>query len=113
MQVRVGFYVYIGSAFGPGGVRARVAHHCRASDRPHWHIDYLKGVLQLKEICWTHDPVRREHQWAAAVQHQQGASIPLQGFGASDCDCVSHLFFFTVLPSFAKIAQSQPNARPH
>jgi Uri superfamily endonuclease len=28
-----------------------------------------------------------------------GAEIPLLGFGASDCDCRSHLYFFTRCPS--------------
>jgi Uri superfamily endonuclease len=27
LQLQRGFYVYVGSALGPGGVRARVAHH--------------------------------------------------------------------------------------
>jgi Uri superfamily endonuclease len=93
--------VYIGSAFGPGGVQARVAHHCQPPRRPHWHIDYVKSALQLEEIWWTHDPVRREHQWAATVQRMHGASIPLQGFGASDCACDAHLYFLARPPSFS------------
>jgi len=39
MRLQSGVYLYVGSAFGPGGVRARVNHHLHASSRPHWHID--------------------------------------------------------------------------
>ena len=27
MQLQCGYYVYLGSALGPGGLRARIAHH--------------------------------------------------------------------------------------
>ena len=39
MAVRPGWYVYVGSAFGPGGVKGRVGHHARPQTKPHWHID--------------------------------------------------------------------------
>ena len=43
MQLQRGYYVYLGSALGPGGLRARIAHHQKLSPRPHWHIDYLRA----------------------------------------------------------------------
>jgi len=43
-----GYYIYIGSAFGPGGVRARMLRHLRADKPKHWHIDYLR------EFCYSH-----------------------------------------------------------
>ena len=46
LAVRPGWYVYVGSAFGPGGLRARLRHHCRLAERPHWHIDYLRRALR-------------------------------------------------------------------
>ncbi len=33
-----GWYVYTGSAHGPGGLRARVSRHLRPDKAPHWHI---------------------------------------------------------------------------
>ena len=98
--VRPGFYVYIGSACGPGGVGARVAHHQKPAARPHWHIDYLRTATQLEEIWYVYDAVRWEHAWADIVQHLPGASIPLPRFGASDCTCASHLYFFPRRPSW-------------
>jgi Uri superfamily endonuclease len=39
-----GFYAYVGSAFGLGGLRARIGHHPESTAEPHWHIDYLLKV---------------------------------------------------------------------
>ena len=99
LSVRLGFYVYIGSAFGPGGVLARVRHHTQITQRPHWHIDSLRQAAQLKQVWYTHDPVHREHAWAEVFANMLRASIPLPGFGASDCTCVSHLYFLQRQPS--------------
>ncbi|NIP37734.1 MAG: GIY-YIG nuclease family protein, partial [Candidatus Dadabacteria bacterium] len=42
IYIQPGYYIYVGSAFGPGGVRARVSRHFRKTKRSHWHIDYLR-----------------------------------------------------------------------
>ena len=94
-----GFYVYIGSAFGPGGLKARIRHHMSHSSRPHWHLDYLSPSLKLCEIWYTHDQIRREHQWAEVHGQTRGAHMPLPGFGSSDCRCQSHLYFYKSKPS--------------
>jgi len=94
-----GFYVYVGSARGPGGLKARIAHHERISQRPHWHMDYLRPALQLKEVWYTYDAKQHEHQWANALGCLKSASITIVGFGSSDCSCKSHLFSFTAKPS--------------
>ena len=97
--LKPGFYVYIGSAFGPGGLKARISHHLKNSSRPHWHIDYVGPTLRLYQIWYTYDLTRREHQWADVHAGTRGASIPLPGFGSSDCGCPSHLFFYQSPPS--------------
>ena len=98
-KIRSGFYVYIGSAFGPGGLQARIAHHTKVSVRPHWHIDYLSSVLRLYEVWYTVDAKPYEHRWAETMSGIKGATLPIIGFGASDCSCTSHLFSFTDQPS--------------
>ena len=100
MAVRPGWYVYVGSAFGPGGVKGRVGHHTRPQTKPHWHIDYLRQVAPLVEIWYTHDPIRHKHTWASLFHHLPDATIPLPRFGASDCTCPSHLFYFPTAPAF-------------
>jgi Uri superfamily endonuclease len=99
LHVRPGFYVYVGSAFGPGGLKARIAHHMKISTRPHWHIDYLRSILLLNEAWYTYAAERNEHQWADTFSSLRGATIPMTGFGASDCSCISHLSAFTTQPS--------------
>jgi Uri superfamily endonuclease len=95
-----GWYLYVGSAFGPGGVAARCNHHRRVSERPRWHIDYLRAATRLRGIWFTHDERRREHQWADILQAGMGLKRPVTGFGASDCNCESHLFFMEKRPDF-------------
>lgn len=105
LSVTPGFYVYVGSAFGAGGIRARLAHHTRIAQRPHWHIDYLRRCALLEETWYTNDPCPREHQWAGLFRRSPGASEPLDGFGASDCQCRSHLFRFARKPSLRSFCQ--------
>ena len=112
LSVAPGFYVYVGSAFGLGGVRARVTHHARIAQRPHWHIDYLRRWALPEEAWYTHDPCPREHDWARLFRQSAGASEPLYGFGASDCRCPSHLFRFARKPSLRGFCQRLERAAP-
>lgn len=98
LRLQMGFYVYVGSALGPGGVRARLAHHARSARRPHWHIDYLRAHTTLEEVWFCYDRKSREHHLARCFAAMRTASVPMAGFGSSDCDCESHLFFFEKYP---------------
>ena len=98
LVVEPGCYVYVGSALGPGGVRARIGHYARLATRPHWHIDYLRRAATLRYVWYAYEAVRREHAWADIFAHMPGASIPLPRFGASDCVCPAHLYFFSHQP---------------
>lgn len=102
LALRPGWYVYVGSAFGPGGIRARLAHHGKLAARPHWHVDHLRLHTQLERVWYTHDPARREHEWARVMQQLPGAEVPLHGFGSSDCACASHLVRFIRRPSLRR-----------
>jgi len=99
LRLQSGFYLYVGSALGPGGVRARLAHHLKVSLRPHWHIDCLRAHTRIEEIWYCLDDQRLEHVWAKHINLAEGASVPLLGFGSTDCGCESHLFFFERRPS--------------
>jgi Uri superfamily endonuclease len=105
LELKPGFYIYVGSAFGPGGLKARIDHHRKKADHPHWHMDYLGPFFKLIEIWYTYDPVQREHLWAKIISNTRGASVPLDGFGSSDCRCRAHLFFRTTKPSIRTFRQ--------
>lgn len=87
----VGYYTYVGSAHGPGGLRARLRHHLWPTPQPHWHIDYLRAEATLVQRWIRGDGSRREHDWAALLASLPGASVPAPRFGASDCKCDTHL----------------------
>jgi Uri superfamily endonuclease len=89
-----GYYAYVGSAFGPGGVAARIGHHLGSAAKPRWHIDYLRGAMRIEEIWVSTDSVKREHEWARSLCRSEGVAVPIAGFGSSDCNCAAHLFKF-------------------
>jgi Uri superfamily endonuclease len=102
LEFKPGFYIYVGSAFGSGGLRGRLTHHLSSSKKSHWHIDYLRQQANLSTIWYTYDSVRREHQWAKVLVTMPEMSVPLPGFGSSDCRCNAHLFFIPTEPSLVK-----------
>ncbi|WP_263831312.1 GIY-YIG nuclease family protein [Salinibacter sp.] len=116
MIVRPGVYVYVGSAFGPGGLRARVGRHARGDGAQHWHVDYLRAATALEAVWYTHDPERRECTWAAVLRDRSGATVPVDGFGASDCTCPAHLTRFESVPSLssfrARLREQYPDHAP-
>jgi Uri superfamily endonuclease len=106
-----GYYLYVGSALGPGGLRARLARHRRSregssgsnrgqtSQKLHWHIDYLLQRAQLVEVWSVASEERLECQWSKATRGLSGAQIPVRGLGSSDCRCPSHLIYFSARPN--------------
>ncbi|MBU3948898.1 MAG: GIY-YIG nuclease family protein [Proteobacteria bacterium] len=103
LNIRPGYYIYVGSAFGPGGVLARVSRHCRKAKSKHWHIDYLREFAIIASVWYSHSPIRLEHHWAAALA-KLDETEPVKGFGCSDCKCESHLFFAAKEPKLAKFS---------
>lgn len=94
-----GFYLYCGSAFGPGGVRSRVLRHIKQGKALRWHIDYLREQSELVEVWLTYHPEKLECSWAYLLSQQTGVTCPIAGFGSSDCRCSSHLFYIKRKPS--------------
>jgi Uri superfamily endonuclease len=94
-----GYYTYLGSAFGPGGLNSRLKHHLNPAPRPHWHIDYLKNTAKIIEVWYSTQIERLEHRWAEVFRKISGAMLPVKGFGSSDCKCETHLFYFVRRPA--------------
>ena len=104
LQLEPGWAVYVGSAFGPGGTAARLAHHRRPVLRPHWHIDYLRAHARLVTTWISHDLHHRECLWAKVLATDLGGVSPPFRFGASDCHCPSHWFQFLERQSLAEFS---------
>jgi len=85
-----GWFIYAGSARGPGGLRARLQRHFRAEKKLHWHIDSLTTVAD--EIIAFAIEGARECDLASALLRTETFRPALAGFGSSDCtDCATHL----------------------
>ena len=76
----------------------------------HWHIDYLHRAAAPFEIWYSENTHDSEHAWAGICCGMEGASIPLPRFGASDCQCAAHLFYFKTAPDFSAFEQRLPAA---
>jgi Uri superfamily endonuclease len=83
-------YLYVSSAWGPGGLAARVGRHIRGSAAPRWHIDDLRFHARPVAV-WLAKDVKVECAWAQSLLRIPDARVIAPGFGASDCTCVSHL----------------------
>ena len=102
-----GWYVYTGSAMN--GLRARVARHLRRRTCPpkppgrsrkrlHWHVDYLLRRARIADVILQPSPEREECRLNARIAALPGATIPVPGFGSSDCGCPAHLVRFSRRP---------------
>ncbi len=97
-QTQPGYYCYIGSAFGRGGLKSRIRRHLQIDKRKHWHLDYLRPSLTPSSIYYSTDTIKRECIWAKLLLKDEQSSIPIKKFGSSDCHCPAHLFYYEVKP---------------
>jgi Uri superfamily endonuclease len=90
---RRGWHIYVGSALGSGGL-ARLERHIALSrnkdKHPKWHVDYLSTnpSFHLHHTVHALTEERLECRLAEALGNEN-----VMGFGSSDCDCISHLFY--------------------
>jgi Uri superfamily endonuclease len=83
-----GFYGYVGSALS--GLERRLGRHLSSTKRLHWHIDYLLVNAEIRSIICAQTGERKECMAARTLSQRL---LPIPGFGCSDCNCPSHLFF--------------------
>ncbi len=85
-----GRYAYCGSAYGPGGLKARIGRHLRADKVLRWHVDRLTAAGRIVDVRAV--PDGRECDLLDRLLEAPGASVPVPGFGSSDCRrCPAHL----------------------
>ena len=82
-----GVYVYVGSAGGRGGLRARLLRHATRDKKPYWHLDWLTvdPRVLFRGACWC------RRTWGRGVEASLssciGSKFPgggVRGFGATD-----------------------------
>jgi Uri superfamily endonuclease len=90
VTVPAGTYLYCGSAYGPGGLPARLRRHLRADKRLHWHVDHLTVVGLVERVFVL--PDGRECDLVDCALQLPATHAPVAGFGSSDCRrCTAHL----------------------
>jgi len=85
-----GRYAYCGSAYGPGGLAARIARHRRRDKRQRWHIDRL--TVNAHDMAALAVPDGDECRLVEALLATRRFAVAVPGFGSSDCSkCEGHL----------------------
>ena len=80
-----GRYLYCGSAYGPGGLAARVGRHLRAGKVPRWHVDRLSEAGRVVAVGLS---IGGSECGLLARLNR----LPVAGFGSTDCRrCPAHL----------------------
>ena len=81
-----GQYVYTGSA--RRGLESRIARHLRSDKALRWHIDYLLNAPGVHVTS-----IVRSHRDECRLNQATPGTLPVTGFGASDCKagCGAHL----------------------
>ncbi len=112
LKLDKGYYAYTGSALGQGAVslRRRVARHFRKEKRKHWHIDYLLAsrTAHIAAVVAAPGKDNKECEISSLIRNIEGATVPITGFGASDCkhNCKSHLIRLGENNNLEKIADA-------
>jgi Uri superfamily endonuclease len=104
-KINPGFYYYVGSARGPGGIKSRVMRHLQQKKVTHWHIDYLLPFTRLAGVWYAESPAPLECNWVGYLHRLEGGKFPIKKFGSSDCcnGCPAHLLQFSNFLSSSSI----------
>ena len=85
-----GTYLYAGSAYGAGGLSARIGRHFRKDKKVHWHIDRL--TLEAGTLAAFSVEGGDECRLVRTLIEAGGMRPAMAGFGSTDCrTCLSHL----------------------
>ncbi len=89
-QLMPGWYVYVGSARGSGGIRARIKRHFQHGKTAHWHIDLLTmHAVEMAALAVTDG---HECELVDKLLESLRFKVAAAGFGSTDCSrCESHL----------------------
>ncbi|MDW8023821.1 MAG: GIY-YIG nuclease family protein [Nitrososphaerota archaeon] len=87
-----GVYAYVGSA--QNSLEKRLQRHFRKAKRRFWHIDYLLTNAHARVIEAFYKEAEKPEE--CNVARKMGATgFAVKNFGCSDCNCESHLFWFS------------------
>lgn len=100
-RLPAGTYLYLGSAKGGGGIRARCTRHMAREKTLRWHVDWL--TTRARRVRALPFPGGNECALVAALEAV--GTVPVPGFGSSDCaTCESHLLAVEAADALARLA---------
>ncbi|MFW6039383.1 MAG: GIY-YIG nuclease family protein [bacterium] len=90
IELAAGRYLYVGSA--QRHLLSRLRRHARREKSRRWHMDYLAahGVMRG---AWVLPGAPKHRECEVAATLSTSYVRPVSGFGSSDCQCESHLFW--------------------
>ena len=93
-----GYYIYTGSA--QRNLPFRIKRHQSKTKKFFWHIDYFLNYAKiLKEKIYSLEK-EKECRLNQKLFTKDEAEIIVPKFGASDCNCKTHLAYFKNKPIF-------------
>ncbi|TCK06286.1 GIY-YIG nuclease family protein [Phorcysia thermohydrogeniphila] len=108
-SLKEGTYVYVGSAFGAGGLRKRILRHLKRKKSKHWHFDFVTTHSSFKPLeVWLFEGQKVECELASLVGK---VAEPVNGFGSTDCSCPSHLFKVEDISLLKRMVRSSFNVK--
>lgn len=109
-----GWYVYVGSAHGPGGLKRCINRHRARHRRQLQHVDRLTAVADIREIWFSHAEASCEHHLLNTLASLSGAEFPIPGFGSQQCTvrCKARLIHFQEHPLVAVFRASLSKRHP-
>ena len=110
-----GYYIYVGSALGSGGLKRLKRHVLLSLDKnkkPRWHVDYLSVSQEFELISVVYAITDKPIECELAGKLKSVFNNSIQGFGAGDCSCSSHLFYSKKRPlSLIKDSFNKPGLK--
>lgn len=85
-----GTYMYVGSA--KRNIVSRINRHKQIKKKMHWHFDYLRPYGEITKII-TYENSNGECGLCRELLEKMNGTLPVKGFGSSDCNCLSHLVY--------------------
>lgn len=92
MNFKEGYYVYVGS--GLNNLTKRIERHISNKKKKHWHMDYfsLNNNVNIEQVIYTFSTQKIECELSDKIN--ENSIDYIEGFGCSDCNCISHLYYF-------------------
>ncbi len=97
-----GYYLYVGSACGEGGIRDQIDLYRQFPHEPTSHVDILLSHAELVEVWYSESNRRLAGEWAELLATVPGLRQPLRRFGSSEYhrSHINHLFYSKKAPRF-------------